>query len=138
MVARSNHRSSLSPDASAAQWCFIRSALADPSAVRIERASASRAAFPSETPEQKTRAPLSRLATCKNFFRSGKKLSIPPSGNRQVPTSRCVDVGLRLITPCRCEQSDLLEFLERSEEHTSELQSRFGISYAVFCLKKTS
>src|ERR1043166_6135920 len=27
--------------------------------------------------------------------------------------------------------------LRRSEEHTSELQSRFGISYAVFCLKKT-
>src|ERR1043166_10113178 len=26
--------------------------------------------------------------------------------------------------------------LIRSEEHTSELQSRFGISYAVFCLKK--
>src|ERR1043166_10308627 len=25
---------------------------------------------------------------------------------------------------------------DRSEEHTSELQSRFGISYAVFCLKK--
>src|ERR1043166_5719824 len=24
----------------------------------------------------------------------------------------------------------------RSEEHTSELQSRFGISYAVFCLTK--
>src|ERR1043166_10052649 len=24
----------------------------------------------------------------------------------------------------------------RSEEHTSELQSRFGISYAVFCLNK--
>src|ERR1043166_2914051 len=27
-------------------------------------------------------------------------------------------------------------FQRRSEEHTSELQSRFGISYAVFCLKK--
>src|ERR1043166_9780241 len=26
--------------------------------------------------------------------------------------------------------------LRRSEEHTSELQSRFGISYALFCLKK--
>src|ERR1043166_9770015 len=26
----------------------------------------------------------------------------------------------------------------RSEEHTSELQSRFGISYAVFCLKKNT
>ena len=25
---------------------------------------------------------------------------------------------------------------ERSEEHTSELQSRYLISYAVFCLKK--
>src|SRR6187431_3462547 len=28
------------------------------------------------------------------------------------------------------------EVLERSEEHTSELQSRTVISYAVFCLKK--
>src|SRR3546814_1697410 len=27
-------------------------------------------------------------------------------------------------------------FLERSEEHTSELQSLLRISYAVFCLKK--
>src|ERR1043166_9936689 len=30
----------------------------------------------------------------------------------------------------------IIELLVRSEEHTSELQSRFGISYAVFCLKK--
>src|SRR3546814_1124939 len=30
----------------------------------------------------------------------------------------------------------LLEALERSEEHTSELQSLMRISYAVFCLKK--
>src|SRR3546814_7370729 len=29
-----------------------------------------------------------------------------------------------------------LEILERSEEHTSELQSLMRISYAVFCLKK--
>src|SRR3546814_10166653 len=29
-----------------------------------------------------------------------------------------------------------LMFLERSEEHTSELQSLMRISYAVFCLKK--
>src|ERR1043166_10034382 len=32
--------------------------------------------------------------------------------------------------------SELLARRDRSEEHTSELQSRFGISYAVFCLKK--
>src|SRR3546814_2045457 len=29
-----------------------------------------------------------------------------------------------------------MEFLTRSEEHTSELQSLMRISYAVFCLKK--
>src|ERR1043166_4999708 len=32
--------------------------------------------------------------------------------------------------------ADGLDAQARSEEHTSELQSRFGISYAVFCLKK--
>src|SRR3546814_8508660 len=30
----------------------------------------------------------------------------------------------------------LREFVDRSEEHTSELQSLMHISYAVFCLKK--
>src|ERR1043166_9498443 len=36
----------------------------------------------------------------------------------------------------RLPAPDCLPRLLRSEEHTSELQSRFGISYAVFCLKK--
>src|ERR1043166_9970253 len=35
----------------------------------------------------------------------------------------------------RCNHAPV-EFVLRSEEHTSELQSRFGISNAVFCLKK--
>src|SRR3546814_5086458 len=39
---------------------------------------------------------------------------------------RCDGPGLRLV--CKCGQ--------RSEEHTSELQSLMRISYAVFCLKK--
>src|SRR3546814_7824295 len=30
-----------------------------------------------------------------------------------------------------------VEIVDRSEEHTSELQSLMRISYAVFCLKKT-
>src|SRR3546814_5418057 len=34
------------------------------------------------------------------------------------------------------EIDDVLRLLERSEEHTSELQSLMRISYAVFCLKK--
>src|SRR3546814_5369298 len=33
---------------------------------------------------------------------------------------------------------ELHALLERSEEHTSELQSLMRISYAVFCLKKTT
>src|ERR1043166_9904342 len=36
----------------------------------------------------------------------------------------------------RCERRNYHRSEPRSEEHTSELQSRFGISYAVFCLKK--
>src|ERR1043166_10003685 len=61
------------------------------------------------------RPPRSTLFPYTTLFRS--KAS-PPSRTRR---SRC-----RLF-PRRCG---------RSEEHTSELQSRFGISYAVFCLKK--
>src|SRR3546814_4416727 len=43
--------------------------------------------------------------------------------------------------PASCLQWDCrpirtLESLQRSEEHTSELQSLMRISYAVFCLKK--
>src|SRR3546814_2469650 len=34
------------------------------------------------------------------------------------------------------QETALLEQPERSEEHTSELQSLMRISYAVFCLKK--
>src|SRR3546814_7933782 len=33
-------------------------------------------------------------------------------------------------------RTNLLAHIERSEEHTSELQSLMRISYAVFCLKK--
>src|SRR3546814_10433182 len=40
--------------------------------------------------------------------------------------------GKRFITPLFL----VLLMIERSEEHTSELQSLMRISYAVFCLKK--
>src|SRR3546814_2708337 len=33
-------------------------------------------------------------------------------------------------------EDEVVDFLGRSEEHTSELQSLMRISYAVFCLKK--
>src|SRR3546814_9729244 len=42
-----------------------------------------------------------------------------------------VDCDTALLSACGC---DFLS--QRSEEHTSELQSLMRISYAVFCLKK--
>src|SRR3546814_1549382 len=38
--------------------------------------------------------------------------------------------------PVRPDSSQLYRVADRSEEHTSELQSLMRISYAVFCLKK--
>src|SRR3546814_9456112 len=40
------------------------------------------------------------------------------------------------ITPATMNDREELSFANRSEEHTSELQSLMRISYAVFCLKK--
>src|SRR3546814_1633569 len=46
-------------------------------------------------------------------------------------------LGQYLITEAfRLGEASLLAPLERSEEHTSELQSLMRNSYAVFCLKK--
>src|SRR3546814_2272828 len=44
------------------------------------------------------------------------------------------DPALRSVCLLRCDLRTVQ--LQRSEEHTSELQSLMRISYAVFCLKK--
>src|SRR3546814_4341249 len=49
---------------------------------------------------------------------------LPPSTARLVIAGYCTDADLTA------------ELRQRSEEHTSELQSLMRISYAVFCLKK--
>ena len=49
----------------------------------------------------------------------------------QVVINEDPHAGIMAKTDPRCEEP------ARSEEHTSELQSRQDISYAVFCLKKT-
>src|SRR3546814_2251829 len=46
------------------------------------------------------------------------------------------DVGCPLPPPCKPPEAG--QRVDRSEEHTSELQSLMRISYAVFCLKKTN
>src|SRR3546814_8116784 len=47
-----------------------------------------------------------------------------------------VEVLHRLLQHCWIETDLRRERRDRSEEHTSELQSLMRISYAVFCLKK--
>ena len=46
------------------------------------------------------------------------------------------DSGTGMYTGADGSTLDLNQFKDRSEEHTSELQSHSFISYAVFCLKK--
>src|SRR3546814_4658430 len=45
-------------------------------------------------------------------------------------------VRFRFWIKLRNEKGDFALDLQRSEEHTSEIQSLMRISYAVFCLKK--
>src|SRR3546814_2316926 len=46
-----------------------------------------------------------------------------------------LDLGLAEFRLVRCDD-EVRHHRQRSEEHTSELQSLMRISYAVFCLKK--
>src|SRR3546814_5692590 len=59
---------------------------------------------------------------------------LPGSDELRLPDLRRVDDG----RPGRHQEPDRprCSFRQRSEEHTSELQSLMRISYAVFCLKK--
>src|SRR3546814_9518358 len=49
---------------------------------------------------------------------------------------KCTGTGLERLCECRRKGKDGRHSHNRSEEHTSELQSLMRISYAVFCLKK--
>src|ERR1043166_5437279 len=63
-----------------------------------------------------------------------------PAGDDPATVGRCrIDrepVGSAAAFGDHLRMVWLTPAMDRSEEHTSELQSRFGISYAVFCLKK--
>ena len=65
------------------------------------------------------------------FLRTdGREVGLPPG---QMGNS---EVGHMNIGAGRVVMQDLPRIGDRSEEHTSELQSHACISYAVFCLKK--
>src|SRR3546814_7006751 len=54
---------------------------------------------------------------------------------RGLPDDIYFKIGLIAVIGLAAKNAILI--VERSEEHTSELQSLMRISYAVFCLKKT-
>src|SRR3546814_4978626 len=65
------------------------------------------------------------------------KVSVAYNGPIKAPIARGQHIAdLVIRTPDMPPQRLPLVAAERSEEHTSELQSLMRISYAVFCLKK--
>src|SRR3546814_801131 len=64
----------------------------------------------------------------------------PPMGASEVERAQVRrEIGAiarSLGCTARCRARPLAQAMERSEEHTSELQSLMRISYAIFCLKK--
>src|SRR3546814_2988370 len=74
------------------------------------------------------------------LFRSREGERCPEQGSRRARRTRPASAGCRgglLNDRLRVELFGR-QAGERSEEHTSELQSLMRISYAVFCLKKKS
>src|SRR3546814_10097959 len=82
------------------------------------------------------------------WYRPGAGLHLPGFDADQVVPGqawhghRYGDHGLRRRRDGRCSAGCSADepflFADRSEEHTSELQSLMRISYAVFCLKKNT
>src|SRR3546814_3569948 len=68
------------------------------------------------------------------LFRSFGALHQPDPARAERPERQCVEL---LAQRLRAAERLVDRLGQRSEEHTSELQSLMRISYAVFCLNKT-
>src|SRR3546814_8440176 len=75
------------------------------------------------------------------FLRNGARLYLDVGSHPEYATAEC-DSLVQLVTHDRAGERVLEDLLidaeQRSEEHTSELQSLMSISSAVFCLKTKS
>src|SRR3546814_2314750 len=69
------------------------------------------------------------------LFRSGQRLAVAVAAHVLAVRDR-VTVVVAGVTDADRELREAYAMRDRSEEHTSELQSLMRISYAVFCLKK--
>src|SRR3546814_4398732 len=69
-----------------------------------------------------------------------RNLRIHPCAGIAIPVPDAARIGRRIdqqhVEPGVTQLVEQVDPAERSEEHTSELQSLMRISYAVFCLKK--
>src|SRR3546814_5367621 len=65
----------------------------------------------------------------------GAGLLLQSSPAHAIPVFDSANYAQNLLTAARTLQQ-INQQIQRSEEHTSELQSLMRISYAVFCLKK--
>src|SRR3546814_8111814 len=75
---------------------------------------------------------------CKSFHHRGEELQVLQDFSLRVEGLEF----LVLLGPSGCGKSTLLRIVDgiddRSEEHTSELQSLMRLPYAVFCLNKNT
>src|SRR3546814_10783001 len=62
---------------------------------------------------------------------------VSPAASGSIRRANCNVIPRLTINLCENAAAMSAPLADRSEEHTSELQSLMRISYAVFCLKKT-
>src|SRR3546814_7723307 len=74
----------------------------------------------------------------RRFRFNTRSIALCIAGEKAVPAIRRPPGAQPTHAPCvdDRQRQPRTAMLERSEEHTSELQSLMRISYAVFCLKK--
>src|SRR3546814_8212364 len=82
---------------------------------------------PPELPQHLQRAPFQRRARQAARFTRKRRAEFARPVDRRVRDDQRIDLP---------RDRDARDIVDRSEEHTSELQSLMRISYAVFCLKK--
>src|SRR3546814_7690428 len=68
-------------------------------------------------------------------FRGGKRFGVADNHGAVLVSHAISPARLSSVTPASAPRIAPLTALQRSEEHTSEVQSLMRISYAVFCLK---
>ena len=78
----------------------------------------------------------SLIITSSILIQFSSQTQLQESQELQEARSRSIAQSIETKVDNLQEELQYLERVRRSEEHTSELQSRETISYAVFCLKK--